>query len=73
VSRPGNPPLLTDGTPFGPGGHSSAVLAHGQLIIEGGEYQFFVPVWTNLGAIYDPLANFPSAPPKMTLEVRPVQ
>lgn len=29
----------------------------GRLIIEGGEYNFFVPTWTNLGAIYDPLAN----------------
>jgi hypothetical protein len=31
--------------------------ADGRLIIEGGEYNFFVPTWTNLGAIYDPLAN----------------
>jgi hypothetical protein len=37
--------------------HSSAVLPDGRLIIEGGEYNFFVPTWTNLGAIYDPLAN----------------
>jgi hypothetical protein len=37
--------------------HSSAVLPDGRMIIEGGEYNFFVPVWTPLGAIYDPLAN----------------
>jgi hypothetical protein len=29
--------------------HSSAVLPDGRLIIEGGEYNFFVPTWTNLG------------------------
>ncbi len=34
--------------------HSSAVLADGRVIIEGGEYNFLQPVWTNLGAIYDP-------------------
>jgi hypothetical protein len=37
--------------------HSSAVLPDGRLIIEGGEYNFFVPDWTNLGAIYDPVAD----------------
>ncbi len=37
--------------------HSSAVLPDGRVIIEGGEYNFFTPVWTNLGAIYDPVAN----------------
>ncbi|MGO9127827.1 MAG: hypothetical protein ACLP6G_23410 [Terriglobales bacterium] len=36
---------------------SSAVLADGRVIVEGGEYNFFSPVWTNLGAIYDPLTN----------------
>src|SRR5215469_13933702 len=34
--------------------HSSAVLADGRVIIEGGEYNFLNAVWTNLGAIYDP-------------------
>ena len=34
--------------------HSSAVLPDGRVIIEGGEYNFLQPVWTNLGAIYDP-------------------
>jgi hypothetical protein len=45
--------------------HASAVLPDGRVIIEGGEYNFFVPVWTNLGAIYDPLANTwtPVSPP----------
>jgi hypothetical protein len=45
--------------------HSSAVLPDGRLIIEGGEYNFFVPVWTTLGAIYDPIADTwtPVAPP----------
>ena len=43
--------------------HSSAVLPDGRLIIEGGEYlcdpvTFSCnAVWTNLGAIYDPVAN----------------
>lgn len=37
--------------------HSSAVLRDGRVIIEGGEYNFLKPKWTNLGAIYDPLAN----------------
>jgi hypothetical protein len=45
--------------------HSSAVLPDGRLIIEGGEYNFFNPLWTALGAIYDPIANTwtPVAPP----------
>ena len=29
----------------------------GRVIIEGGEYNFLQPVWTNLGAIYDPLSD----------------
>jgi hypothetical protein len=37
--------------------HSSAVLPDGRVIIEGGEYNFLTAVWTNLGAIYDPIAN----------------
>lgn len=42
--------------------HSSAVLPDGRVIIEGGEYNFykgdyFVPIWTAEGAIYDPVAN----------------
>jgi hypothetical protein len=37
--------------------HSSGILPDGRLVIMGGEYNFFQPVWTNLGAIYDPVAN----------------
>lgn len=35
----------------------SAVLPDGRVIVEGGEYNNLKAVWTNLGAIYDPLAN----------------
>jgi hypothetical protein len=37
--------------------HASAVLPDGRVIIEGGEYNFLTPVWTDKGAIYDPLAD----------------
>ncbi len=37
--------------------HSSAVLPDGRVIIEGGEYNFLQAVWTNKGAIYDPVTN----------------
>jgi len=37
--------------------HSSAVLPDGRVIIMGGEYNFFNPIWTAQGAIYDPLTN----------------
>jgi len=37
--------------------HSSAVLPDGRVVIMGGEYNFFVPDWTNLGAIYDPVVD----------------
>jgi len=37
--------------------HSSAVLPDGRFIIEGGEYNFLTPDWTDLGAIYDPVAD----------------
>jgi hypothetical protein len=36
---------------------SSAVLPDGRVIVEGGEYNSCSPVWTTLGAIYDPVAN----------------
>jgi len=36
---------------------ASAVLPDGRVIIEGGEYNHGNEVWTNLGAIYDPVAN----------------
>jgi hypothetical protein len=49
----------TASTPAGytPLYHASAVLPDGRLIIEGGEYNQLKPVWTTLGAIYDPVAN----------------
>ena len=56
-------------TGYSPLYHSSAVLPDGRLIIEGGEYLCTPttcnPVWTNLGAIYDPVSDFwtPVAPP----------
>jgi hypothetical protein len=47
-----------------PGGYAplyfgSAVLADGRLLVEGGEFNISgaAPVWTSLGAIYDPRAN----------------
>ena len=36
---------------------ASAVLPDGRVIAEGGEYNNCSPVWTTLGAIYDPVAN----------------
>jgi hypothetical protein len=42
--------------------HSSAVLPDGRVIIMGGEYNYyegnyFFPIWTAEGAIYDPIAD----------------
>ena len=50
---------------YGPLFFASAVLPDGRLIVEGGEQNFANYVWTNLGAIYDPLANVwtPMNPP----------
>ena len=42
---------------YGPLFFTSAVLADGRVIVEGGEQNFSQYVWTNLGAIYDPVAN----------------
>ena len=36
---------------------ASAVLPDGRLLVEGGEYNNLQAVWTNMGAIYDPLTN----------------
>lgn len=36
---------------------ASAVLPDGRVIVEGGEYINFTAVWSNLGAIYDPVAD----------------
>lgn len=47
--------------PYDPLYHSTAVLPDGRMVIEGGEYLCTPtgcnPTWTNLGAIYDPVAN----------------
>jgi len=42
---------------YGPLFFASAVLADGRVIVEGGEQNFSEYVWTNQGAIYDPVAN----------------
>ncbi|MDQ2865314.1 MAG: hypothetical protein M3R51_03745 [Candidatus Eremiobacteraeota bacterium] len=42
---------------YGPLYFASAVLPDGKLVINGGEYNFFQEDETNLGAIYDPVAN----------------
>jgi hypothetical protein len=36
---------------------ASAILPDGQMIVEGGEYLGGNPVWTNKGAIYNPVTN----------------
>ena len=42
---------------YGPLYYASAVLPDGRFIVMGGEYNFGKEVWTNRGAIYDPVAN----------------
>ena len=42
---------------YGPLFFASAVLADGRVIVEGGEQNFAQYVWTNKGAIYDPVAD----------------
>lgn len=42
---------------YGPLFFASAVLADGKVIVEGGEQNFSQYVWTNQGALYDPIAN----------------
>ncbi|HEY4433936.1 MAG TPA: hypothetical protein VGM99_06000 [Candidatus Cybelea sp.] len=42
---------------YGPLYFASAILPDGKLIVQGGEYQFCKSAETNLGAIYDPVAN----------------
>ncbi len=51
---------------YSPEAFSSAVLADGRVVIVGGEYNFLNFTLTNLGAIYDPVANTWTnlAPPK---------
>jgi len=49
---------MINGTQYGPLYHASAVLPDGRVIIMGGEYNDSNHgVWTNDGAIYDPVAN----------------
>jgi hypothetical protein len=51
-------------TGYSPSAMSSAVLADGRVIIEGGEYNFGKFSLTNLGAIYDPVkATWAAVPP----------
>jgi hypothetical protein len=50
-------PIAPMASGYGPLYFASAVLADGRVIVEGGEYNFCSPVWTNQGAIYDPVAN----------------
>ncbi|MEJ0045512.1 MAG: hypothetical protein WDN04_04760 [Rhodospirillales bacterium] len=44
-------------TGYAPLYFASAILPDGRVIIEGGEYNSGKEVWTNKGAIYDPLTN----------------
>jgi hypothetical protein len=49
---------------YSPDAFASSVLANGRVVIIGGEYNFGNFVLTNLGAIYDPVANtWTSLPP----------
>jgi len=42
---------------YGPIYFASAVLADGRVVVMGGEYNFGTPVWTNQGAIFDPVTR----------------
>ena len=49
---------VIDGVAYGPQYFASAVLPDGRVIVMGGEYNNSnTEVWTNLGAIYDPVAD----------------
>jgi len=59
-------PLASLSPDYGPLYYASAVLADGRVIVTGGEYNLGGgAVWTNKGAVYDPVANAwtPLAPP----------
>jgi hypothetical protein len=45
------------GTQYAPQYDASAILPDGRVIVMGGEYNNGQGVWTNLGAIYDPVAD----------------
>jgi Bacterial Ig-like domain (group 3) len=48
---------VINGVQYAPDDNASAVLPDGRVIVMGGEYNNNLPVDTNLGAIYDPVAN----------------
>jgi hypothetical protein len=50
-------PIASLAAGYGPFYFGSVVLPDGRYIIEGGEYNLGNPVWTNMGAIYDPVKN----------------
>ena len=50
-------PIASMDPGYGPLYFASAVLPDGRVIVEGGEYNFCSAVWTNKGALYDPIAN----------------
>ena len=50
-------PIASTPSGYAPLFFGSVVLKDGRYIIEGGEYNNNNAVWTNLGAIYDPLTN----------------
>jgi hypothetical protein len=48
---------VINGAQYAPLFYGSVILPDGRMIIEGGEYDNLSPVWTNKGAIYDPVKN----------------
>jgi hypothetical protein len=50
-------PIASTSSAYGPLYFGSVVLLDGRYIIEGGEYNNGSAVWTNQGAIYDPVKN----------------
>jgi len=50
-------PIASLPSSYGPFYFGSVVLPDGRYIIEGGEYNLGSAVWTNMGAIYDPVKN----------------
>lgn len=50
-------PIASLPSSYGPWFFGSVVLPDGRYIIEGGEYNLTHQLWTNLGAIYDPVKD----------------
>jgi len=50
-------PIASTAAGYGPFYFGSVVLPDGRYLIEGGEYNLGSAVWTNMGAIYDPVKN----------------